>query len=343
MNVRGAKREVRMKNVSVIMPVYNAEEYLSHSLEGLAAQTLKDIEYVLIDDCSGDGSYEIARTFQEKHPEQTVLLKTERNSGPGGARNLGLSHASGEYIGFVDSDDEIVPQMFQKLYQRAVETGADIVDSGYYNEKLDYAMLHVSDELAGVQDNEKRSKLIVSGGYMVSKIYRRSFLEKCNFRFREKVALEDSEFITKTFALAENVANVKEIFYKYVFTDYSASRERDWKKYYENVVGAMVANYQSVHELPGYHEIQLAVEYLIIQLYSYGVLKCLSMCDRDNQGEMVECLRNIRDVRAETVKCVYEDNLFICQKISGEDIQIMKMNDADPEGLVAAVLAGKEG
>lgn len=331
-----------MKKVSVIMPIYNAGEYLSRSLEGLAAQTLSDMEFVLIDDCSSDGSYEIAKAFQERHPKYVVLLRTERNSGPGGARNLGLSRVSGEYIGFVDSDDEIVPQMFQKLYERAVETGADIVDSGYYNEKLDYAMLHVSDELAGVQDDEKRSQLIVSGGYMVSKIYRREFLEKCGIRFRKKVALEDSEFITKTFAMAERVANVKEIFYKYVFTDYSASRERDWKRYYENVMGAMEANYQSVRDLPYYKGIQMAVEYLIVQLYGYGVLKCLSICNQENRDEVLECLVRLRALKEETVREAYEGNDFICQKIAGEDIQIMKLNDDNPEGLVAAILEGKE-
>jgi Glycosyltransferases involved in cell wall biogenesis len=332
-----------MKTVSVIMPIYNGEEYLSRSLEGLAAQTLQDMEYVLIDDCSSDGSYEIAKAFQESHPGQVVLLRTETNSGPGGARNLGLSKASGEFVGFVDCDDEIVPQMFRKLYERALETGADIVDSGYYNEKLDYAMLHVSDELAGVQDDEKRSRLIVSGGYMVSKIYRRDFLEKCGIKFREKVALEDSEFITKTFAMAEKVANVKEIFYKYVFTDYSASRERDWKRYYENVVGAMEANYQSVCDLPHYKGIQMAVEYLIVQLYSYGVLKCLTMCSEENRDEVLEYLHHIRALKEKTVRGIYEGNPFICQKISEEDIQIMKMNDEDADGLVAAILAGREG
>lgn len=331
-----------MKTVSVIMPIYNAGAYLSRSLEGLVAQTLQDMEFVLIDDCSSDDSYEIAKAFREKHGEQTVLLRTERNSGPGGARNLGLSQASGEFVGFVDSDDEIVPQMFQKLYERALETGADIVDSGYYNEKLDYAMLHVSDELAGVQDDEKRSQLIVSGGYMVSKIYRREFLERCCFKFREKVALEDSEFITKTFALAEKVANVKEIFYKYVFTDYSASRERDWKRYYENVVGAMEANYQSVCDLPHYKGIQMAVEYLIVQLYSYGVLKCLTMCSGENRDEVLECLHHLRALKENTVQGIYEDNPYICQKIPEEDIQIMKMNDGDVEGLVAAILVEKE-
>ena len=331
-----------MRTVSVIMPIYNAGAYLSRSLEGLAAQTLEDMEYVLIDDCSDDDSYEIAREFQERHPEQVVLLRTERNSGPGGARNLGLSRSSGEYIGFVDSDDEIVPRMFQGLYERGMEMGADIVDSGYYNEKLDYAMLHVSDELAGVQDDGKRSRLIVSGGYMVSKIYRREFLEKCGVRFREKVALEDSEFITKTFAMAERVANVKEIFYKYVFTDYSASRERDWRRYYENVAGAMEANYQSVRNLPHYKGIRMAVEYVIVQLYSYGVLKCLTMCNEENREEVVACLGHLRELKGKAVQGAYEGNSFICQKISEEDIQIMRLNDEDAEGLAAAILAGKE-
>ena len=279
-----------MRPISVIMPIYNAEEFLSRSLVQLAGQTLQDIEYVLIDDCSSDRSYAIAEEFRSKYSDQTVLLKTEKNSGPGGARNLGLLHASGEYIGFVDSDDEIVPQMFQKLYEKAKETDADIVDSGYYHEKLDYAMVHVSDELAGILDSYKRSQLIVSGGFIVSKIFRRSLLEEQKLKFREKVSLEDSEFITKTFATAKSVANVKEILYKYTFTDYSASRERDVYRYYQHIVGAMEANYRSVCDLAYYSEIQMAVEYLITQLYSFGVLKCLSICTVQNRDEVLEKL-----------------------------------------------------
>lgn len=331
-----------MRTVSVIMPIYNAEEVLPRSLEQLASQTMQDMEYILVDDCSSDGSYDIEMAFKNKYPDHTVLLKTERNSGPGGARNLGLSHATGEYIGFVDSDDEIVPQMFQKLYEKAVETKADIVDSGYYNEKLDYAMLHVSDELAGLQDNYKRSQLIVSGGYIVSKIFRRSFLENCGLRFRENVSLEDSEFITKTFAMAQNVANVKEILYKYTFTDFSASRERDEFKYYSNVLDAMAANYQSVCDLSYYDEIQMSVEYLITQLYSFGVLKCLSICTWDNYNKILDCLTNIREMKSRIVKYSYEENDFVQKKISYDDVQIMKLNDADPEKLIDIILSEKE-
>ena len=329
-----------MKTVSVIMPIYQAEEFLSGSLEGLAAQTLQDMEFVLVDDCSSDGSYDIAAAFREKHPEQTILVRTEKRSGPGGARNLGLSQATGEYIGFVDADDEIVPHMFQRLYEQARECQADIVDSGYYNEKLDYAILHVSDELTGQQDSYKRSRLIVSGGYIVSKIFRRSFLEKWELSFRENVSMEDSDFITRAFATAERVANVKEILYKYAFTDYSASRERDEWKYYTNVVEAMEANYQCVCELPWYHEIQMAVEYLIIQLYDYGVVKCLSICDEDNRERVLQALREIGALKKRIVRHSYHDNSYVLEKINEDDIEIMERNDIEPERLVKLMLRG---
>lgn len=331
-----------MSTVSVIMPVYNAQDVLSRSLGQLAAQTLENMEFVIVDDCSTDHSYDKLRRFREKYPEQVVLLQTPQNAGPGGARNIGLRQASGEYIGFVDADDEIVPDMFQKLYEKAMETDADIVDSGYYNEKLDYAMLHTSDDLCGMLDGYKRSQLIVSGGYIVTKIFRREFLEKQQMFFREKVSLEDSEFITKAFATADTVANIKEILYKYTFTDYSASRERDAKQYFTNVVEAMKANYNAVYELSYYEEIKQAVEYLIIQLYSFGVLKCLSVCTEQNRQNVVEHLQYIREVREESVSENYEDNAYIQQKIGSDDIQIMKLNDQSPEKLVQIILESQQ-
>lgn len=329
-----------MKTVSVIMPIYQAEEFLSGSLEGLAAQTLQNMEFVLVDDCSDDSSYDIAAAFQKKHSEQTILVRTEKRSGPGGARNLGISQATGEYIGFVDADDEIVPHMFQRLYEQARECQADIVDSGYYNEKLDYAMLHVSDELTGQQDSYKRSQMIVSGGYIVSKIFRRSFLEKWGLRFRENVSMEDSDFITRAFATADKVSNVKEILYKYTFTDYSASRERDEWKYYSNVMEAMNANYQCVCELPWYPGIQIAVEYLIIQLYDYGVVKCLSICNEDNRERVLHALREIGEMKKRIVKHSYDENSYVLEKINRDDIEIMKRNDIEPEWLVKMILRG---
>lgn len=330
-----------MKTVSVIMPIYNAEAFLPRALTGLAEQTLSDIEFILIDDCSTDNSYQILEKFRDAHSDQVQLLQTPKNLGPGGARNLGLEHAQGEYIGFVDSDDEITPEMFEKLYNKAKETDSDMVDSGYYIEKDDVALLHTSDELSGILDSHKRSELIVSGGYIVSKIFRHSFLEEQQLRFREHAILEDSEFLTRALATAKNIANVKEIFYKYTYITDSISREDDMLKYYTNVCNAMIANYKAVKDLPHYPEIQKAVEYLMAQLYCFGILKCLEHCNKSNQSKTFDYLRRIRKIKMRQIYYDYRENDYIKNKIIENDIQIMELNDSDPKKLISIILQTK--
>lgn len=111
--------------VSVIVPVYNIEKYLMECLESIAAQTLKEIQVLLIDDGSKDTSAQICKDFIRSHPNFEYYYK--ENGGTASARNVGLQHAAGEYIGFVDSDDWIEPDMFATIYQAAKEADADIV------------------------------------------------------------------------------------------------------------------------------------------------------------------------------------------------------------------------
>ena len=109
----------------MIVPVYNIEKYLPECLESIAAQTLDNIQILLIDDGSKDTSGQICKDFIRSHPNFEYYYK--ENGGTASARNVGLSHARGEYIGFVDSDDWIEPDMFATMYQAAKEADADIV------------------------------------------------------------------------------------------------------------------------------------------------------------------------------------------------------------------------
>ena len=95
--------------MSIIIPVYNASSYIEGCIASLMAQTLDDIEILLIDDHGSDDSMERAQRFIETHPSGKIfrLLSTPNNSGPGPARNVGIESAQGEYIGFVDSDDVV--------------------------------------------------------------------------------------------------------------------------------------------------------------------------------------------------------------------------------------------
>ena len=116
--------------ISIILPVYNVEEYLPKCLESLGAQTLDDIEIIAINDGSTDRSGEILDDFR-RTCKKKVILRTITNHGVSYARNLGASLAGGEYLWFVDSDDRIKRTACEKLYQKAVNDKNDLVLFGH--------------------------------------------------------------------------------------------------------------------------------------------------------------------------------------------------------------------
>ena len=107
-----------MVDVSVIIPVYNVEKYIKRCLDSLVNQTLENIEFILVDDGSPDGSAEIIKEYADKFPNKIVYLYQD-NAGQGAARNTGYRIAKGKYIGYVDSDDYVDANMFKKLYDKA--------------------------------------------------------------------------------------------------------------------------------------------------------------------------------------------------------------------------------
>ena len=119
--------------VTVIVPVYNADAYLEKCIGSLLAQTIDSIEVILIDDGSADRSGEICDKYGEKYDNIKVLHI--ENSGPSKARNLGVKIASGEYIGFADADDYVIPTMYETLYTKAKQTQSDIVMCSYNIDK----------------------------------------------------------------------------------------------------------------------------------------------------------------------------------------------------------------
>ncbi|MBQ6733891.1 MAG: glycosyltransferase [Lachnospiraceae bacterium] len=118
--------------LSVIVPVYNAGEYLKECLDCLAAQTFRDMEIILVDDGSTDGSGEVCDAYAAEHPQFRVIHK--ENGGPASAKREGLKIAQGEYIGFADSDDRMDADYYEALVNHAKQSGADIVTCGVYEE-----------------------------------------------------------------------------------------------------------------------------------------------------------------------------------------------------------------
>lgn len=325
-----------MKKVSVIVPVYNAKDTLINCVGSLVKQTLQDIEIILVNDCSTDNSLLIMQLLKEKFPDKIVLIDSPVNQGAGGARNLGVAAASGEYIGFVDSDDLVDPTMYEKLYHQAVRTGYDIIDCGFVREATGKAVVYTSDDLTGELDDEKRSRLIVAGGYIWSKIFKTSFFKSPDFVFRNHAILEDSEIIAFAFATAKSIGNVKEALYLYKDTADSLSKAADPKHYYNSCLDAMKAIYDKLSPLPGYEGIRESVEYEMLQLYSYAVNACLTLGIEDSDFDVVSRLKEIRKFRSGHITPGY-CNRYVKAKIEPEAVRIMELNDRSPEELAMRV------
>ena len=115
--------------VSIVVPAYNVEQYLDRCLDSLLRQTLTDIEIIIINDGSTDGTQKIIDYYKCLHPQ--IKSITTENRGLSEARNLGISLCSGEYIGFVDSDDYVEPEMYDKMYSLATDKNLDVVACDY--------------------------------------------------------------------------------------------------------------------------------------------------------------------------------------------------------------------
>ncbi|MGX2973256.1 glycosyltransferase family 2 protein, partial [Helicobacter sp. T3_23-1059] len=115
--------------ISIIIPCYNVERYVRECVESVLNQTLREIEIIIVNDGSTDGTGEILHEVANK--DKRIILITQENGGYGVAVNNGIAKAKGEYIGIVESDDFINPQMYEKLYAKAKETDAQVVKCNF--------------------------------------------------------------------------------------------------------------------------------------------------------------------------------------------------------------------
>lgn len=185
--------------LSIIVPVYNTAtgNKLSFCLDSLVNQTIDDYEIIAVNDASTDNSLEVLKSYHDKYPNLFKVIDSEVNLRQGGARNLGIKEAVGEWIGFIDSDDWITPDYYEKLIKRGEETGADVVGCGFtvVNKQTfePGEILHdISEDVPGMLTHEKRKALLNKPGSMVMKVYRSSLIKDNNLSFPEKIFYEDN-------------------------------------------------------------------------------------------------------------------------------------------------------
>lgn len=230
-------------DVSIVVAIYNAEEYIDNCLDMLTRQTLKNIEIICVDDGSVDGSLERLQAYSSR--DERIRVFTEENKGAGAARNRGLTEATGKYMLFLDCDDFFEPDMVQLAYEKAEEQGAEIViyksdqynmDSGefvYENWAMIEWALPPYEPFGYRQISTNIFKAFV--GWAWDKLYLREFVAKNDLKFQEQRTTNDALFVFSTLVLAEKISTVRKILiHRRVDTadSLSKTREKSWDNFY---------------------------------------------------------------------------------------------------------------
>lgn len=266
-----------MKKVSVIIPCYNAEEYLSQCLDSLVHQSigLENLDIICVDDASTDGTGNLLDAMAEREPDSIRVFHLPENRKQGGARNVGLTHARGEYVVFLDADDWVDVSIYEKLYGIATKYDTEIIQ--YPMIKYHEGVEKVDDpaQIKGliVLEDEEMRKLFLAGQALTcgsqTKFYKREFLERVQVKFVEGRAYEEPSFVYPLLFYANRVYCTEEPLYYYRMHEMSTMHQyvrqpgklydhalvqlsvfhdikgRDglWEKYHEEIVYYFVFTY----------------------------------------------------------------------------------------------------
>ncbi len=266
---------------SVIVPVYNmaADKKLEYCLNSLVNQTLQDLEIIAVDDASTDNSLEVLRRFEMDFPEKFRVISYRENKRQGGAKNEGLKIARGEWIGFIDSDDWVTPDFYEKLIGKAEETGADVVGCDYnlvseHTMQVGKVIRNNTEDQTGVCTEEQKKKLAMRPGSMVIKVYRGSMVRENNLHFPEGIFYEDICAGTIWMLYCGRFEKVEEPRYYYYQHDVSTVHYISEAKCRDRMAGAalMVEECEARGFLQQYYseiEFRFAEIYYINTLFSY--------------------------------------------------------------------------
>ena len=198
-----------MPKVSLIIPVYNVENYIEKCLNSVVNQTLKDMEVIIVNDGSKDSSKQKIEKYLKKYPRIKYIEK--ENGGLSDARNYGMQYATGEYIAFLDSDDYVEETMYEEMYNVAQKEAADMVECNFIWEYPDKKR-----EDIGAVYKSKREMVEKARVVAWNKLIKRELLEKTGVKFPIGLRYEDVEFFYKLVPYLEKVSFVKKCFVHYI-------------------------------------------------------------------------------------------------------------------------------
>ena len=279
--------------VSVIVPVYNVEPYLDKCLNTLVNQTLKKIEIIIVNDGSKDNSEKIIEKYLKKYPEKIKYIK-KANGVLSSARNEGLKYASGEYIGFVDSDDYVSLNTFNLMYKKAKEKNFDLVvcNLNYvYETKTKMVSAGLDKDLEN--EDEVKKNIVFLYPAVWNKLYKKEILD--SLKFKEGIWYEDVEFNFRVYPRVKSIGYVDKPLIQYVQRESSISKTIDKRlfNYLDNFNG-LIRYYQDNNL---YNKYYFELEYSYVRYLYATFIKQLSYTnDKELFKEGVkEAIKNVQE------------------------------------------------
>lgn len=269
-----------MPKVSVIVPVYNVEQYLAKCLDSLVGQTLDEIEIIVVNDGTKDHSQKIIDKYQKEYPNKIKSFIKE-NGGLSDARNFGLSYATGEYIAFLDSDDYVDLTMYETMYNKAKKENADMVECDFY-----WVYPNKTKEDVGSIYHNKKEMLVQARVVAWNKLIKREILERTKIRFPKGYRYEDVEFFYKLLPSLEKVAFVKKPFIYYIQRENSISNSQNERtKEIIDVLEHVIIYYK---EKGLYEEYKVELEYVYTRyLLCSSFLRMVKVRDKKIRKELL--------------------------------------------------------
>ena len=253
-----------MPKVSVIVPVYNMEKYLSRCLTSLINQTIDDLEIIVVNDGSTDKSDEIIKEY--KKANNNIRYVTKENGGLSSARNFGLLYATGEYIAFLDSDDYVDRNMYKKMYEKAKEHNSDYVECDFLWQYDDHQKIDT-----GIRYINKKEMFVTARVVAWNKLIKREIILENKLQFPVGLYYEDVEFFYKLLPHINSFDFVEEPLVYYVQRETSIVNKQDSRtkqifKILDNVIDYYKAN-------GIYDEYQKEIEYTCARILLCSSLK----------------------------------------------------------------------
>lgn len=292
-----------MPELSIIVPVYKVEQYLPKCINSILAQTFSDFELILIDDGSPDRCGEICDEYAEK--DERVIVIHQENKGVSAARNAGLDIVRGEYIGFVDSDDWIEPEMYERMMATASNNHADVAICGCKQRTEDGAV--ICDDLIS-EGNYDRNQLLIAmysvpnplGGVLWNKLFRFEPIKKERFIVHMKNC-EDGLFIVDCFSKIQKGIKKGETFYNVRQRNMSASRSQNIEQIFHTVCGFdeiknRLATFPHEKKLEGLAS-NMVLDYSV--RFSREIIEI-------HKRTGVPCTKELKGIRRIMLKCILE-------------------------------------